>query len=666
MKKIITINLSGQILPIEEPAFEQLQAYIATLRQFFAGEEGRDEIINDMEGRIAELMHKKIKKGSPCITEADVQELIGQMGSPEALAQEGLTEEKIQTESGSSASKESTARKATPERKLYRDSNNKVIGGVASGLAAYLGIDPTIVRALCVVLAFSSGGLILLAYILMWISLPADRVETYQGKRFYRDPDNKVLGGVAAGLGAYFDKPAKTIRLIFLSPLLLQIVFAILTGGNADFTFVLFNISVGSLIFFSAILYITLWIILPKAITPYQKMEMRGEKIDLASIQHQVRQGAGQLKEKLTNWSKEVEAAANDLPGKATDFANQFSQRVTDKVSEKAPTLAGRILSAIGLLAKIFFAFIFGIIAFVLLILLLTVFVVGIVTWPYQNFLWANSSQQLLACAALVLFVLVPLFGFIIWLIRRILGYKKRSAALRYSFFSLWTLGWIIVFLFLSSIGKEFSTQEQAATSVPIAVAAPSSLHLTVSQPTLYYSNKIPWIHVQGEEKGWDLTGDSLKLSAVVIETTVSPDSGFRLELIRSATGRNKEQALHRAEALDYAVNANNYFLTGPNKADTTVVVDLPSYFAIAAKDKYRAQQVKLVVQIPVGKTISFDESIKEKLTIGELHVHYSKGRWREVKWDNAAFPYEYGVVYKMMPDGTLRPISDTALPDPL
>ena len=666
MKKIITINLSGQILSIEEPAFEQLQAYIATLRQFFDREEGREEIINDIEGRIAELMNEKIKKGSACITEADVQILIAQMGSPEALAQEGVAEEKNQTGAESAATEENTRTKAPEPRKLYRDRNNKIIGGVASGLAAYLGIDPTIVRALLVLLAFSSFGLILFGYVLMWIIFPFAAVEPYKGKRFYRDPDNKVLGGVAGGLAAYFDKSVKTIRLLFLSPLLLQIFFSILNWTDDDFTFLLFNLSFGSLVGFSFIMYITLWIILPKAITPYQKMEMRGEKIDLASIQKQVRQGAEQFKEKISSWGKEVEAVANELPGKAEKVVGEVHQQVQEKCSGKERTLGGSILYAIGILIKVFFALLFGILAFSLMVSLLAVFFVGVVTWPYQAFIWGNNTQQLLAWSALILFVLVPLLGFIIWLIRRILGYKKKNAALRYSFFSLWTLGWIIIFLFLSTMGKEFSTREQIVTAVPISVPDPATIHLTVSQPAIMYSNKVPWIHIEGEEKGWDLTKDSLKLSAMVIETTISPDSSFHLELIRSANGRNSQQALQRAEALGYTINTMANLIQASNKSDTGVIVDLPSHYSIAAKDKYRAQQVKLVVKIPVGKTISFDESIKEKLTLGELDVRLNKGRLREVDWNNADFPYEYGVIYKMMPDGMLHSISEANPPGAL
>lgn len=674
MKKIITINLSGRILSIEEPAFEQLQSYIATLRDFFASEESREEIINDIQGRIAELMHEKIKNGSACITELDVQELIVLMGRPEELAKEGASESTMGDASTNAAKNDRAYKTDTaeePSRKLYRDAANKIIGGVAGGLAAYLGIDPAIVRAILVILSFSSFGLALLGYVLMWIFLPATTVESFKGKRFYRDPDNKILGGVAGGIAAYFDKPVKNIRLLFLSPLLLQFLFSILDWTDDDFTLVIFNLSFGSLVGFSIIMYITLWVILPKAITRYQKMEMRGEKIDLASIQKQVTQGAekfaSDVNKKVTRWGKEVETVANELPGKAEKFANQVHQRIQHKFSGQERTLAGGIFYAFGLLIKVFFALFFGAMAFVLLVALLAICFAGAVTWPYQSFLWASSSQQLMAWSAVILFVVVPLLGFIIWLIRRIVGYKKKSTVLRYGFFSLWTLGWVLAFLFFSSLGKEFSAREQVATSVPIDVPNPSSLRLMVSQPTLYYNQGVPWIDAQGDVKGWDLTKDTLKLSAVVIETIESPDSNYHLQLIRIATGRNAKQAAQRAQALNYSVKTGGYFVAEANKADTAALIDLASHYAIAAKDKYRAQQVKLVVQVPVGKTISFDESIKEKLINGELHISYNKrGRVKEFFWDIADFPYQSGVLYKMMPDGTLRPIDNPLFPEAL
>src|SRR5438045_5909025 len=92
MKKIININLSGRVIPIEDSAYESLQRYIESLRKYFANEEGRDEIINDIESRIAELMNDKIKKGSGAITDADVEEIINSMGRVEDFEKEDAQE----------------------------------------------------------------------------------------------------------------------------------------------------------------------------------------------------------------------------------------------------------------------------------------------------------------------------------------------------------------------------------------------------------------------------------------------------------------------------------------------------------------------------------------------------------------------------------------------
>jgi DNA replication initiation complex subunit (GINS family) len=76
MKKIININLSGRVIPIEDSAYEKLQGYIESLRRYFSHEEGRDEIINDIESRIAELMNEKVRKGAACVTDADIDEIM--------------------------------------------------------------------------------------------------------------------------------------------------------------------------------------------------------------------------------------------------------------------------------------------------------------------------------------------------------------------------------------------------------------------------------------------------------------------------------------------------------------------------------------------------------------------------------------------------------------
>ena len=83
MKKVININFQGRVIPIEETAYEILKQYVDSLRRHFINEEGREEIINDIESRIAELFGETLKKGSTCITDADVNAVINSIGRPE-------------------------------------------------------------------------------------------------------------------------------------------------------------------------------------------------------------------------------------------------------------------------------------------------------------------------------------------------------------------------------------------------------------------------------------------------------------------------------------------------------------------------------------------------------------------------------------------------------
>lgn len=325
MKRIITINLSGRVLQIEEPAYEQLQQYIASLRTYFSKEESREEIINDIEGRIAEQFYGLIQQGAACITEEHLYEIIAAMGKPEELADAEIIEPTAMQEPGASFS-QSGINTGTTKREFFRDANSKVLGGVASGIANFIGIDPVIIRVLFVLLSFSSFGIVALGYILLWILVPAKELEDYRGRRFYRNPDDRVLAGVASGIAAYFNVSARNIRLLFLAPLLLQILFSILDiFDDSAIAEILFNVSFGSLFGFSVILYIILWVILPTAETSYQKMEMRGETINLERIRQYVSEGG--VNKKMEEWGKDVELTAKQLSARVEELAKEAKQK---------------------------------------------------------------------------------------------------------------------------------------------------------------------------------------------------------------------------------------------------------------------------------------------------------------------------------------------------
>ena len=132
MKKTLTINLGGTVYHIDEDAYHLLDNYLANLRIHFRREEGAEEIVHDMELRISELFADRLNEGKQVITIEDVEEIIARMGKPEELSGEG---------NGETSGSEKT--KGTTIRRLFRDPDNKVLGGVASGLAAYMGWDVT-------------------------------------------------------------------------------------------------------------------------------------------------------------------------------------------------------------------------------------------------------------------------------------------------------------------------------------------------------------------------------------------------------------------------------------------------------------------------------------------------------------------------------------------
>jgi len=191
MKKTFTINLSGTVFHIEEEAYEALHEYLVNLKKYFGtGEEGK-EIAADIEARIAEIFTNKITSEKNVVTLEWVNEVMETMGTPESINDE-------------TGEDEAYARQTKSKRRLYRHPDEKVLGGVCGGIAAYFDMDPVIMRIIFVVLAFITTGAAVLAYIIFWIAVPkalttAQRLEM-RGKevtiknieKFIKDEVNSV------------------------------------------------------------------------------------------------------------------------------------------------------------------------------------------------------------------------------------------------------------------------------------------------------------------------------------------------------------------------------------------------------------------------------------------------------------------------------------------
>lgn len=648
MKKIININLSGRVIPIEDSAYEKLQAYIESLRRYFSHEEGRDEIINDIESRIAELMNDKVRKGAACVTEADVEEIIASIGRPEDFDAD-TTEA---SEPAASSQQQQYSYTETKARKrLYRDSSDKFIGGVCSGIAAYLNVDPAIVRILFAIITFGGFGLGFLAYILLWIILPEKDIENFSGKRLYRNPDDKVIGGVAGGLAAYFNKRASTIRLIFVAPLLLSVLLSMLDGFRWHYDFDFFpNIIFGSLSSTFFLAYIILWMVLPEARTNYEKMEMRGEKVDLNSIRQNVQEGMGNVKDRMKTWGEEVKESAQNLGSKAKEFANTKGKTFAREVGETAGRSGRGLGHAIGVLFKVFFLFIAGTIAFALFVAVMALIFGGIAWWPVNNFLWTSKWQQLYAWGTLIFFLGVPLVGFITWLIRRIIGVRSRNSYLGWTFGFLWVIGWVSAVLLASSISRDFREYESRKTAVEVSQPKNNKMIVAVSEPELEYTGRFGWINDEGE--GWDLSNDTLKLSSIRFNIKASTDSAYHINMNRYSFGRTEEEAMNRAEKIQYAVYSRDS------------VLDLANGYAIDKDSKFRGQQVEIEIMVPVGKKIRFDESVNSKLNPYNIRVKRSYRRNRIVDIDiddDYWHRFRSGVDYEMNIDGSLKEVGGSS-----
>ncbi len=172
MKKTLNINLAGLVFTMDEDAYTILKNYLDSISAHFEKNEGKEEILSDIENRIAENFSAHKNPSKQVIVIEDVQKVIERMGRVEDF----FSEE--QSKQNTTQEKYESGNNSAP-RRLYRDVQHGIIGGVASGISHYFGIDVTVVRVLFVVLTFFAG-ITIPVYLLLWIITP--KAETFSQK----------------------------------------------------------------------------------------------------------------------------------------------------------------------------------------------------------------------------------------------------------------------------------------------------------------------------------------------------------------------------------------------------------------------------------------------------------------------------------------------------
>jgi phage shock protein PspC (stress-responsive transcriptional regulator) len=606
MKKVININFQGRIIPIEENAFELLKQYIESLRRYFSSEDGRDEIINDIENRIAELFSERLAHGTHCITDEDTLAVIKTIGRPEDF-EESASNTNPQEQNSAAFSEPNNQHRG----KFYRNADDKLLGGVCSGLANYLKVDPVLVRIAFVLLIAA----LFWVYILLWLIVPSKSLATNITKRFYRNPDAKIIGGVCGGLAAYFDVEIWIPRLIFALPFFSAIISS---SFNSIFwqwhsnSFHFISGSLGGTLFLS---YIILWIAVPMAKSASDLLEMKGEKIDINSIRDTVKDNFTQFQSKAEDFGAEVRASANRM---VTSKDSGFVQFLKFGFKGIFFFVAGIV--ALSLLA-VFIAFAFG----------------GMAVFPLKNLLLNGALQNALAWSTLILFIGVPIIAIITWLIRRIAGIRTNKHYLASVFGFLFFAGFISALWLFALLRNDFKRVYEKEELVTITQPISGKLKITVGDALLHAHMSGHFWNRGTNDESWiyNIDGDTIKMENVKVEVEQSPDSLYHIYTVKSSRGVSDNQAQQLVAHINFDVT---------QQGDQII---LPKGLSVSKDDHYRNQQVLVVVGVPLGKQIEFDKGL-ERFTWVDFRIMGSGINFRQDDFDE----WEFNTAYKMTPEG--------------
>ena len=559
MKKTFTINISGSIFHIDDDAFEKLQKYLHILNRHFSSAIEGQEILQDIEARIAELFLEKTGNKVEVITDFMVDEIIARMGKPEDFmeAEEEDSSAKAQPEEASAYNEPQAG------RRLYRDRDNRLIGGVCSGLATYFKIDPVITRIIFIV----ALGITLLPYLILWIVVPEYQYPNQPSnnqvrRRLYRDGDRRVLGGICSGMAAYFNMDIVMMRVIF----------------------VLMFFVIGP---FNIILYFILWVVVPKAKTTAQRLEMRGKEATVTNIAQSIKEDVNEVGE---NYNK---------------FANAKNEKGESRI-ESFGDVVGSVLRVVLRVIVLLFgvALIIGGIAS--LIGFVTSMAIGhsFINGGIWSFGW-NSNVDMstllnnfvspgaytISLIAISILVGIPILLLLFIGTKLLFRYKTNNKLIGLGTFGLWLVALVVLIVVGVNQVSNFSKQTSQTNTQKVECTQCRTIYLEVNDD-LYETmidNEIQLNHmkiakVNGRDK---LLGHP----RFTIEKSTSDE--YSLLIKKQSRGSNTVDAQKNVEEIEY-----NFA-----QKDSTLHFD-PYYMLQRENSKWRDQEVFLTLKVPEGKSV--------------------------------------------------------------
>lgn len=477
MNKTININLAGVIFHLDEKAYEQLTDYLAKLKSQFKNQEGGDEILTDIEARIAEIFTDRLNDGREVVSQEDVQSAIAIMGQPEDYADADEDE---------------------PSSKSYKE-------------------------------------------------------DTYAhvGKKLYRDTEDNILGGVASGLAHYFNTDPVWLRLIFL---------LLLFGGGFGFW-----------------AYIILWIVIPGANTTAQKLQMRGEKINISNIERSVKEQIKDLGSELENLGK-----------KGT------WKRTGNKIGNVIEDIVDGIISVLGAIFRVVMK-IFGVALLIAGTIFLVVAFSAVVghgidlngahfglseAREYLTVFLPEGYTHTYVWVASILTIIAPLVGLVYLGARILFNYKMKNRLLTgiTGFLSFCGIVMWVVLAFASA--NDFDNGER--------------LRQDLALDTI---DKEMAIEIRAENAGYSIPNnglfyienDEMVIDAVYFDIRRTLDTVPYIEIERESRGESEREAIELAEGIEMNVLQDGNILY------------IDRFVRVSTDQKYRGQHVSVTLYLPVG-----------------------------------------------------------------
>ncbi len=217
MEKIVNINIGGSPFIINEDAYKFLNNYLNTIDSVLRENPDSSIIEQDIEQRIAEILYERFPDPSHILTVTEIESVVERIGEPQTFVDEDeLLNSPIEENSFQVPPTDTNNNHSVPpppfnpgfplKKRLYRDPDEKIIGGVCSGIAHYFGIDPVWVRVIAVVLGFCSFSTLFIVYVILWVIIPP-ATTPYEQMQMYGKPTS--ISDIGESVSSFYRNSVK-------------------------------------------------------------------------------------------------------------------------------------------------------------------------------------------------------------------------------------------------------------------------------------------------------------------------------------------------------------------------------------------------------------------------------------------------------------------------